>query len=322
MNSINHYREEFLAHLKTSIAVKEPQNLYEPIDYILQLGGKRLRPVLTLIAADLFGGDYRKALPAAAAVEVFHNFSLVHDDIMDNASLRRGKATVHQKWNSNIAILSGDAMLICAYRLLESYPAETFAALAKLFSKTALEVCEGQQWDMDFETQAQVSIPQYLQMIRYKTAVLVGAALQMGAIIAGASIENQRLIYDFGVTIGLAFQLQDDYLDAFGDEAFGKKIGGDILENKKTILYLKALDLADEAQRDTLIAQYTTSGENDAKIAIVTQLFRQTGAAEAVRDEIARTTDEALNLLEHITISDENRAYLKQFALELMNRKV
>ena len=171
MNSINHYREEFLAHLKTSIAVKEPRNLYEPIDYILQLGGKRLRPVLTLIAADLFGGNYRKALPAAAAVEVFHNFSLVHDDIMDNASLRRGKATVHQKWNSNIAILSGDAMLICAYRLLESYPPETFAALAKLFSKTALEVCEGQQWDMDFETQTQVSIPQYLQMIRYKTAV-------------------------------------------------------------------------------------------------------------------------------------------------------
>ena len=295
MNNINHYRKEFLAHLKASIAVKEPRNLYEPIDYILQLGGKRLRPVLTLIAADLFGGDYRKALPAAAAVEVFHNFSLVHDDIMDNASLRRGKATVHQKWNSNIAILSGDAMLICAYRLLESYPAETFAALAKLFYKTALEVCEGQQWDMDFETQTQVSIPQYLQMIRYKTAVLVGAALQMGAIIAGASIENQRLIYDFGVTIGLAFQLQDD---------------------------LKALDLADEAQRNTLIAQYATTEENDEKIAIVTQLFRQTGAAEAVRDEITRTTDEALNLLEHITISDENRAYLKQFALELMNRKV
>ena len=259
MNSINHYREEFLAHLRTSVAVKEPRNLYEPIDYILQLGGKRLRPVLTLIAADLFGGDYRKALPAAAAVEVFHNFSLVHDDIMDNASLRRGKATVHQKWNSNIAILSGDAMLISAYCLLENYPPDTFVALAKLFSKTALEVCEGQQWDMDFETQAQVSIPQYLQMIRYKTAVLVGAALQMGAIIAGASIENQRLIYDFGVTIGLAFQLQDDYLDTFGDEDFGKKIGGDILENKKTILYLKALALADEAQRNTLIAQYATT---------------------------------------------------------------
>ena len=281
-----------------------------------------MRPVLTLIAADLFGGDYRKALPAAAAVEVFHNFSLVHDDIMDNASLRRGKATVHQKWNSNIAILSGDAMLICAYRLLESYPPDTFAALAKLFSKTALEVCEGQQWDMDFETQTQVSIPQYLQMIRYKTAVLVGAALQMGAIIAGTSIENQRLIYDFGVTIGLAFQLQDDYLDTFGDEDFGKKIGGDILENKKTILYLKALALADEAQRNTLIAQYATTEESDEKIAIVTQLFRQTGAAEAVRYEITRTTDEALNLLEQITISDENRAYLKQFALELMNRKV
>ena len=159
-------------------------------------------------------------------------------------------------------------------------------------------------------------------MIRYKTAVLVGAALQMGAIIAGDSIENQRFIYDFGVTIGLAFQLQDDYLDTFGDEAFGKKIGGDILENKKTILYLKALDLADEAQRNTLIAQYTTLEENDEKIAIVTQLFRQTGAAEAVRDEITHTTNEALNLLEHITISDEKRAYLKQFALELMNRKV
>ena len=322
MYSVDYYREAFLKHLDSAITLKEPHNLYEPIQYILQLGGKRLRPVLALIASDLFDSNYQKAMNVAIAIEVFHNFSLVHDDIMDKAPLRRGKPTVHQKWNTNIGILSGDAMLIIAYQLFETYPPEIFAQLAKLFSKTALEVCEGQQWDMDFETQAQVSIPQYLQMIRYKTAVLVGAALQMGTIIAGASIENQRLIYDFGVTIGLAFQLQDDYLDTFGDEAFGKKIGGDILENKKTILYLKALDLADEAQRNTLIAQYTTSEENDAKIAIVTQLFRQTGAAEAVRDEITRTTDEALNLLEHITISDENRAYLKQFALELMNRKV
>lgn len=322
MYSTEHYREAFLAFLNAEIKVKEPRNLYEPIEYILQIGGKRLRPVLTLIAADLFGGDYRKALSAAAAVEVFHNFSLIHDDIMDKAPLRRGKATVHQKWNLNVGILSGDAMLVKAYQLLDSYPAEVFTPLTQLLSRTALQVCEGQQWDMDFETQAEVPIDNYLQMIRYKTAVLVGAALQMGAIVVGASLNDQKLLYCFGEKIGLAFQLQDDYLDAFGDETFGKRIGGDIIENKKTILYLKALALADTQQHQALKQHYTTTEDSEAKIAAVKVLFEATGAAQAVRQEIAHITDEALELLPKLTIGEEKRAYLKDFAIGLMGRKI
>ncbi|MGP1478782.1 MAG: polyprenyl synthetase family protein [Capnocytophaga sp.] len=319
---MNHYRDAFLEHLNTCITIREPRRLYEPIAYILQLGGKRLRPILTLMAADLFDTDYHKALDAAVAIEVFHNFSLIHDDIMDRASLRRGKATVHEKWDTNVAILSGDAMLVRAYQLLESYPPVVFAQLAKLLSQTALQVCEGQQWDMDFENQKQVSITDYLQMIRYKTAVLVGAALQMGAIVAEASTENQKLLYNFGVTIGLAFQLQDDYLDTFGDDSFGKRIGGDIIENKKTILFLKALTLADESQRVALLQHYATIIDSQEKIVAVKALFEQTGAAEKVRQEIENTTNEALEILKKLTILAEKRKQLKDFALMLMSRKV
>ena len=208
-----------------------------PINYILQLGGKRLRPVLTLMTADIFDADYKKALDAALSVEIFHNFSLVHDDIMDDAPLRRGQQTVHEKWDLNTGILSGDAMLIMAYQLFENYEPKTFQDLAKLFSKTALEVCEGQQYDVDFETRDDVTIPEYLKMIEYKTAVLVGAAMKMGAIVANASKSDQEDIYSFGRLLGIAFQLQDDYLDAFGDpKTFGKQVGGDIIENKKTYL--------------------------------------------------------------------------------------
>ena len=322
MYSVDYYREAFLKHLNTAITLKEPRNLYEPIQYILQLGGKRLRPVLALIAADLFDSNYQKAMNVAIAIEVFHNFSLVHDDIMDKAPLRRGKPTVHQKWNTNIGILSGDAMLIIAYQLFETYPPEIFAQLAKLFSKTALEVCEGQQWDMDFETQTEVSVARYTQMIRYKTAVLIGAALQMGAIIAETSEKNQQYIYDFGVEIGLAFQLQDDYLDAFGDENFGKKIGGEIIENKKTILYLKALELANENQRKQLLQWYNTTEESDEKINKVKQLFKDTNAAMQVREAIAQTTKNALSILEKLSISEEKVQYLKDFSLDLMERNV
>jgi geranylgeranyl diphosphate synthase type II len=217
MLPINQYQEQFVAYLQSQKKDKEPKNLYEPIDYILQLGGKRMRPVLTLMSTEVFDADYKKALPAALAVEVFHNFSLVHDDIMDDAPLRRGKITVHEKWNINTGILSGDAMLILAYQHFEKYQPKIFRKLAKLFSKTALEVCEGQQYDVDFETRDDVTIPEYLKMIEYKTAVLVAAAMKMGAIIAETSKENANLIYDFGLNLGLAFQLQDDYLDAFGD---------------------------------------------------------------------------------------------------------
>ena len=237
---ILHYQKSFLQYLEAKNWIQEPKNLYEPIDYILQLGGKRIRPVLTLMAADIFSGDFQKALPAALAVEVFHNFTLVHDDIMDDAPLRRGQATVHEKWDLNTGILSGDAMLILAYQYFEDYEPHVFQKLSKLFSKTALEVCDGQQLDVDFETRNDVSIPAYIDMIRLKTSVLVAAALKMGAIVAETSNENANLIYDFGLNLGLAFQLQDDYLDTFGDpETFGKQIGGDIIENKKTFLYLK-----------------------------------------------------------------------------------
>lgn len=322
MKTVEQYREAFLDHLNSKLFVKEPRNLYEPMRYILQLGGKRLRPILTLIATDLFDADYHKALNAAMAIEMFHNFSLVHDDIMDKASLRRGETTVHKKWNTNIAILSGDAMLVKAYQLLDDYPSDVFSLLTKILSHTALKVCEGQQWDMDFETQTEVSIPDYLQMIRYKTAVLIGASLQMGVIIANASPENQMPIYTFGEELGLAFQLQDDYLDAFGDESFGKRIGGDIIENKKTILYLTALKLADEQQRKTLLQHYATTEDSQQKINAVKALFEATGATTAVRQEIEYTTRRALSALTELTISDEKRHYLKEFALKLMNRKV
>jgi len=241
MHTIEEYRQSFITYLQQKTTTKEPVNLYEPITYILGLGGKRLRPVLTLMTSEIFGANYTKALDAALAIEIFHNFSLVHDDIMDDAPLRRGKTTVHEKWDINTGILSGDAMLISAYQLFENYDGTIFKELAKLFSKTALEVCEGQQYDVDFETRTDVTIPEYLKMIEYKTAVLVAAGMKMGAIIANASATSQNNIYEFGRNLGIAFQLQDDYLDAFGDpKTFGKQVGGDIIENKKTFLYLKA----------------------------------------------------------------------------------
>jgi geranylgeranyl diphosphate synthase type II len=215
MQNIEAYQKSFIANLKDFAVDKEPKNLYEPINYILKLGGKRLRPVLTLMTTEIFDGNSDKAMNAALAVEVFHNFSLVHDDIMDDAPLRRGKETVHEKWDLNTGILSGDAMLIMAYQLFENYEPPIFRDLAKLFSKTALEVCEGQQYDVDFETRNNVTISEYLKMIEYKTAVLVGAAMKMGAIVANAPKKDQNAIYDFGRYLGIAFQLQDDYLDAF-----------------------------------------------------------------------------------------------------------
>nr|WP_314290347.1 polyprenyl synthetase family protein [uncultured Capnocytophaga sp.] len=321
MHSIEDYREAFLAYLNSQHIQREPRHLYEPINYILHLGGKRLRPILTLIATELFDVDYKKALDVATAVEVFHNFSLIHDDIMDKAPFRRGQATVHEKWNTNIGILSGDAMLIMAYRLLERYPAKTLASLSPLFSKTALEVCEGQQWDMDFESRMDVKIEEYIEMIRCKTAVLIGASLQMGAIIAEATLENQLLLYDFGINIGLAFQLQDDYLDSFGDSSFGKKIGGDIIENKKTMLYLKSLELGTPEECESLLEWYKISKESEEKIEEVKRLFEKTGGAKALREEIVMITNRALDVLEQLSISIEKREYLKIMALQLINRE-
>ena len=322
MQDISSYQDAFIDYLNAYIAPKEPTNLYEPINYILQLGGKRLRPVLTLMTAEIFDCDYKKALDAALSVEVFHNFSLVHDDIMDDAPLRRGQTTVHEKWDLNTGILSGDAMLIMAYQLFENYEPKQFLELAKLFSKTALEVCEGQQYDVDFETRDDVTIAEYLKMIEYKTAVLVGAAMKMGAIVANASQDCQDSIYNFGRYLGIAFQLQDDFLDAFGDpKTFGKQVGGDIIENKKTYLYLKALEFSNEEDKLQLEHLYGVSPSDPGdKIEAVKQLFVSSGSAEATKKEIENYTKKAFSVLESLKISEENINALKAFGNDLMNR--
>ncbi|WP_109435757.1 MULTISPECIES: polyprenyl synthetase family protein [Aquimarina] len=324
MHTISDYQGYFLEYLSKKTITKEPKNLYDPISYILNLGGKRLRPTLVLMASEIFGGTYKDALDAALAIEVFHNFSLIHDDIMDDAPLRRGKETVHEKWDINTGILSGDAMLINAYQLFENYEGDTFKELAKLFTKTAIEVCEGQQYDIDFETRDDVTIPEYIKMIEYKTAVLVGAAMQMGAIVAGVSKDNKSSIYDFGRLLGLAFQLQDDYLDAFGDpETFGKQVGGDIIENKKTILYLKALEFASKDEQKQLKGLFSLNPDDPSeKISTVKHLFETTGAKDKTRLEIEKYTKEAFDVLDGLSITDDKKSILKLFGSSLMNRSV
>ena len=324
MQKIESYQKIFIDYLENYAVDREPMNLYEPVNYILKLGGKRLRPVLTLMTTEVFGAEAQLALNAALSVEVFHNFSLIHDDIMDGAPLRRGKQTVHVKWDLNTGILSGDAMLILAYQLFENYESDKFQSLAKLFSKTALEVCEGQQFDIDFETRNDVTISEYLKMIEFKTAVLVGAAMKMGAIVAGASQSDQQAIYDFGRFLGIAFQLQDDYLDAFGNpETFGKQVGGDILENKKTYLYIKTLELGSTSQQKLLLKTINDSDLNDEeKVSTVKDLFKESSASNATQNAVKDFTDKAFKVLNTINISEDKKQVLRLFGEQLMNRHV
>ncbi len=324
MLSISQYREHFLDHLDKKIIAKEPVNLYAPMEYILHLGGKRLRPVLVLMSAEVFDGSYEKALDAALAIEVFHNFSLIHDDIMDGAPLRRGKETVHEKWDLNTGILSGDAMLINAYQLFENYDGKFFKELAQLFTKTAIRVCEGQQYDMDFESRDNVEIAEYLKMIEYKTAVLVGASLQMGAIIAETTEENKKAIYEFGRLLGIAFQLQDDYLDAFGDpETFGKQTGGDIIKNKKTFLYITALKKSSKAEARQLEDLYSINPlDSTGKIEAVKSIFEESGASLLAREEIKTYTNKAFETLNSMDLQENKKELLRNFGHSLMNRKV
>lgn len=324
MRSIEKYQKAFKDHLNGFITPTSPEGLYKPITYILSLGGKRLRPSLTLMTTDIFNENYEKALDAALAIEVFHNFSLIHDDIMDAAPLRRGQQTVHEKWNLNTGILSGDAMLILAYQLFENYKGDMFRSLAKLFSQTAIEVCQGQQYDIDFESRNDVTIPEYLKMIEYKTAVLVGAAMKMGAIVARASVKDQNDVYQFGKNLGLAFQLQDDYLDAFGDPlTFGKQVGGDIIENKKTYLFLKAMQLSGKEFKSKLVQYYN---HDDIivqdKINKVKCIFNDSGATSETKKIIEHYTQKAFSILDALNISLEKKKLLKQFGLALMNRNV
>ncbi|MDC9722260.1 MAG: polyprenyl synthetase family protein [Urechidicola sp.] len=321
---IANYKSVFLNYLEERVEVKEPRNLYEPIAYILNLGGKKLRPILTLMATDIFGGNHKKALDAALAIEVFHNFTLIHDDIMDDAPLRRGNQTVHEKWDVNTGILSGDAMLILAYQYLENYEVTTFKKLTSLFSKTALEVCEGQQLDIDFETRNDVTIEEYIKMISLKTSVLVATALKMGAVIADASTEDTNHIYNFGLNLGIAFQLQDDYLDAYGNpDTFGKQVGGDIIENKKTYLYIKALELSSESEKETLNKLFNTEQHDyQQKIEKVKTIFELSGASEKTRVAIKNYTQKAFEVLESISITSEKKQLLREFGEGLMNRNV
>ncbi len=321
--TLEHYRQAVESYLQSELEFGEPAELYAHIRYILELGGKRMRPVLTLLGADLYGAWPEVSLPAAAAVEIFHNFSLVHDDIMDAAPLRRGRPSVHKKWNDNAAILSGDAMLILAYKQLETYEANLFKPMTALFSRTALEVCEGQQYDMDFEQRDDVSTEAYLEMIRLKTAVLLGCALQLGAVAGGASTADQQALYTFGINLGLAFQLQDDYLDAFGDPAvFGKQPGGDIIANKKTFLYLGALESLNATAAKELQDLFTVRPADPvAKVDRVLELFRQSGADKLIKEAIGDYTEKALRNLESVQAEGTPKALLEAFAGELRNRQ-
>lgn len=301
----------------------QPADLYNPIKYILSLSGKRIRPMLVLMGARLFGKeDLKEVVPAGIAIEYFHNFSLIHDDIMDRAPLRRGQATVHQKWNDNVAILSGDALLVKAYQELGKSPADRIPSLLQVFNKIALEVCEGQQLDMDFEKIDHVSEDEYLNMIRLKTSVLLGGALQMGSILAYADEKQQQLIYDFGVNLGIAFQLQDDYLDVYGDpSAFGKQVGGDILCNKKTYLRIKTEQLIDgeaRAEFDDLLASDTI--EDGEKVSRMKNLYAKFQVDRYAEDIKLRYTDLAYNKLEQISVSEPQKAELRKLADTLMHR--
>lgn len=322
MAELNQLSEDFNQYLSNKIKVKDPVNLYEPIKYILDLGGKRVRPLLVLLATDLFGNNYKNAFPAALAVEVFHNFTLIHDDIMDSAALRRGKPTVHHKWNKNIAILSGDAMMIIAYSFIEEYPDEVYKKIMKVFNKTAIEVCEGQQYDMDFEQLHDVTLSQYLNMIKLKTAVLLGSAFEIGAIIAGATVEDRTAIYNFGLNLGLAFQIQDDYLDTFGDEnSFGKKIGGDIIEGKKTFLYLTALQNSNFEDQLILKNLYKEK-DSVTKIKNITQFFIHKNIPDLTQNTIKIYTNKAFDYVDKLSISSDKKEILINLGNNLMNRSV
>jgi len=302
---------------------EHPGQLYDPISYILSLGGKRMRPALLLMACELFGGDVNKAIPPALAIEVFHNFTLMHDDIMDNAPLRRGKTTVHEKWNQNVGILSGDVMLIEGYKLMMQVDNSILRQVLDIFNETAVGVCEGQQIDMEFEQQNDVRIDEYINMIRLKTAVVLGGALKIGALIGGAPAHDADLLSTFGEQLGIAFQLQDDILDVYGDpEKFGKQVGGDIISNKKTYLLIKALELAkgeDAAELSNLIN--ATKFDSAEKVAAVTRIYDSLNIRQYAEDAMQAYADKAFEALEQINLPEDHKQYLHDFADGLLVRE-
>ena len=323
MNVIEEYQQIVSEALeKYSFSQLKPQELYEPCDYILSIGGKRLRPVIVMLGSYVFDGKVEDVIKPALAIEFFHNFSLMHDDIMDDAPLRRGKQTVHLKYNLNTGILSGDALLIQAYRMFGDLPAEKFKAVTQLFSKTAVELCEGQQYDINFETQTDVTYDEYINMITLKTGVMMGASLQIGAMIADANEEDSKNLYEFGKFLGIAFQLKDDYLDVFGQKDFGKIHAGDIIENKKTILYIKALEVAKPEDVEELRFWYSMKTDNIDKVYAVEKIFRISKVDQEVMSLIGFYTEKAMSFLNKIDVSDEKKLQLKALASSLIDRQV
>ncbi|MFM7153249.1 MAG: polyprenyl synthetase family protein [Bacteroidota bacterium] len=301
-----------------------PSELYEPCSYILTLGGKRIRPALLLMGYELFRDDTEKALPASWSVELFHNFSLIHDDIMDAAPLRRGKPTVHTRWNMVTGILSGDVMLIFAYRFLaQAGEPDVVARLLDTFNRVATEVCEGQQLDVNFETRADVSIPEYIRMIELKTSVLLGGAIEMGALCARADEADVQHLYQFGRNAGIAFQIQDDLLDTYGDpEKFGKQVGGDILQNKKTLLVLKTLEVGSQQDRDELNRWMHTGQEDpDKKIAAVKDIYNRNGIPALIEEEKQQFQREAFRHLDAVSVPEERKTILRQVVEDLLGRE-
>ena len=316
--------EDYISYIESKLVninlPSQPVNLYEPITYFLKLGGKRIRPVLTLLSTELFGGKKEDALDAAIAVELFHNFTLIHDDIMDESSLRRGKKTVHEEWDNNIAILSGDVLFVNSYKFLQKQKASDLSDLFFSFNSMAEKLCEGQQMDMDFEKCQVVDQESYLEMIKLKTSVLLGCALEMGAIIAEASKTDRELIYDFGVNIGMAFQIQDDILDLYGDAGLiGKRVGGDVINNKKTILNVSAFKLANSNQRD-LLFKYSEIKDEELKVSSFKKIFDELNILNYCNKLRLEYYESAVNNLKSLSVNSENTK-LSILAKELMNRK-
>jgi geranylgeranyl diphosphate synthase type II len=300
-----------------------PAELYEPLSYILSIGGKRMRPALLLMACDLFGGNVEEALAPALAIEVFHNFTLMHDDIMDNAPLRRGRTTVHSRWNQNVAILSGDVMLIEGYKLMMQVPNHLLRQILNIFNNTAVGVCEGQQIDMEFEERVDVAIHEYINMIRLKTAVVLGGALKIGALIGGAEQKDADLICDFGEHLGIAFQLQDDILDVYGNpEKFGKQVGGDIISNKKTYLLIKALELSKDHRATELNTLLNNKQfDNAEKVKAVTAIYNSLDIRQHAESSMHEYANKAFKALDAINLPDDHKQYLRDFADGLMVRE-
>jgi len=325
MKKTSELKKQFLDYLAQNSFPLNPKELFEPANYMMQLGGKRVRPVLLLMSYNLFKADVRSALPIALAYEIFHNFSLVHDDIMDESDLRRGQPTVHQKYDINTGILSGDVMLVGAYEYLQKVqPVEKLLPVLSVFNEVAKGVCIGQQMDINFETAEEVQIADYLKMIEHKTAILIAGALKTGAIIGGGNEQDAQHLYEFGRNMGIAFQLQDDLLDTFGDAAtFGKRIGGDIVQNKKTFLYLKALELASPAQYELLKRLYTQPIiEEEAKIAQVKQVFDALNIEKLAKELKREYHQKAMEHLQAVQVPSTNKIYLRQLAEQILERLV